>query len=256
MAQENEKEIQQLKNRLRDLAERSYTQGVFTFTSFLGLSEQEIFWQQERELCHAGYALEGGCQGADRVVIRFGCEAELGYEVSFPIVCIHISPLQQKFADDLSHRDFLGALMNLGIDRSTLGDIKVGDKEAYLFCLDSISDFICENLTQVRHTHVRCTVTQGFDAIPQEVPEMINIQVQSLRVDAVLSRVYNMSREKSLELFRAGKVYVNGRLCENNSRLLKTGETVNARGFGKFSLSGEPRETRKGKLAVEAAVYR
>lgn len=256
MAQENEKEIQQLKNRLRDLAERSYTQGIFTFTGFLGLSEQEIFWQQERELRHAGYALEGGCQGADRVVIRFGCEAELGYEVSFPIVCIHISPLQQKFADDLSHRDFLGALMNLGIDRSTLGDIKVGDKEAYLFCLDSISDFICENLTQVRHTHVRCTVTQDFAAIPQEEPEMINIQVQSLRVDAVLSRVYNMSREKSLELFRAGKVYVNGRLCENNSRLLKTGETVNARGFGKFSLSGEPRETRKGKLAVEAAVYR
>ena len=256
MAQENEKEIQQLKNRLRDLAERSYTQGIFTFTGFLGLSEQEIFWHQERELRHAEYALEGGCQGADRVVIRFGSEAELGYTVPFPIVCIHISPLQQKFADDLSHRDFLGALMNLGIDRSTLGDIKVGDKEAYLFCLDSISDFICENLTQVRHTHVRCTVTQDFAAIPQEEPEVINIQVPSLRVDAVLSRVYNMSREKSLELFRTGKVYVNGRLCENNSRLLKTGETVNARGFGKFSLSSEPRETKKGKLAVEAAVYR
>lgn len=256
MAQENEKEIQQLKNRLRDLAERSYTQGIFTFTGFLGLSEQEIFWQQERELRHAGYALEGGFQGADRVVVRFGSEAVLGYQVPFPIVCIHISPLQQKFADDLSHRDFLGALMNLGIDRSTLGDIKVGDREAYLFCLDTISEFICENLIQVRHTHVRCAVTEDFSVIPREEPEKINIQVQSLRVDAVLSRVYNMSREKSLELFRTGKVYVNGRLCENNSRLLKAGETVNARGFGKFSLSGEPRETRKGRLAVEVAVYR
>ena len=256
MAQENEKEIQQLKNRFRDLAERSYSQGIYTFTAFLGLSEQEIFWQQERELQHAGYTLEGGCQDADRVVIRFGSEMELGYQVPFPIACIHISPLQQKFADDLSHRDFLGALMNLGIDRSTLGDIKVGDREAYLFCLDSIAEYICKNLTQIRHTHVRCAVTENLADIPQEEPETVNIQVQSLRIDAVLSKVYNMSREKSLELFRAGRVYVNGRLCGNNSRLLKVGETVNARGFGKCSLIGEPRETRKGKLAVEAAVYR
>lgn len=256
MAQENEKEINQLKNRFRDLAERSYSQGIYTFTAFLGLGEQEIFWQQESKLRHAGYAMEDGCQDADRVVIRFGSETELGYQVPFPIVCIHISPLQQKFADDLSHRDFLGALMNLGIDRSTLGDIKVGDREAYLFCLDSIAEFICENLTQIRHTYVRCAVTEDFTDIPQEEPETVNIQVQSLRIDAVLSKVYNISREKSQELFRAGKVYVNGRLCENNSRLLKAGETVNARGFGKFSLIGDPRETRKGKLAVEAAVYR
>ena len=72
----------------------------------------------------------------------------------------------------------------------------------------------------------------------------------------MLAKVYNMSREKSLELFRAGKVYVDGRLCGNNSRLLKSGETVNARGYGKFTLTGEPRETRKGKLAVDIAVYR
>lgn len=256
MAQENEKEIQQLKNRLRDLAERSYSQGIFTFTGFLGMSEQEIFWQQEKELRHAGYALEGGCKGADRVMVRFGDVSELGYEVPFPIVCVHIRPLQQKFADDLSHRDFLGALMNLGIDRSTLGDIKVGHREAYLFCQDSIADFICDNLEQIRHTYVKCSVTEEFESIPREEPETISIQVQSLRVDAVLSKVYNMSREKSLDLFRAGKVYVNGRLCENNSRLLKAGETVNARGFGKFTLTGEPRETRKGRLAVDAAVYK
>lgn len=245
-----------MKNRFRDLAERSYTQGIYTFTGFLGLGEQEIFWQQERELRHAGYALEGGCQDADRVVVRFGSETELGYQALFPIVCIHISPLQQKFADDLSHRDFLGALMNLGIDRGTLGDIKVGNREAYLFCLDTIADFVCENLTKIRHTHVRCTVAEDFEGLPQEEPERVNIQVQSLRIDAVLSKIYNISREKSLELFRSGRVYVNGRLCENNSRLLKAGETVNARGFGKFSLNGEPRETRKGKLAVEAEVYR
>lgn len=252
----NEKEIQQLKNRFRDLAEKSFRQGIFTFTGFLGLSEQDVFWQEERGLSHAGYCLGGGYDGADRVMIRFGDSGELGYEVPFPIVCIHIQPLAQKFADELSHRDFLGALMNLGIERSTIGDIKVGEREAYLFCLDPIAGFICENLSQVRHTHVKCSLTESPADIPQEEPLSVSIQVQSFRVDAVLAKVYNMSREKSLELFRAGKVYVDGRLCGNNARQLKCGETVNARGYGKFMLAGEPRETKKGKLAVEVSLYR
>ena len=238
MAQENEKELQQLKNRFHDLAERSHAQGVFTFTGFLGLSDQEVFWQEEPGLRYAGYTLYGGCDQADRVVVRFGDSGELGYETDFPVVCIHI------------------ALMNLGIERSTVGDIRAGGKQAYLFCLDSVASFICDNLIQVKHTRVRCSVTKDFQDILQEEPETVNIQVQSLRVDAVISRVYNFSREKSLALFRTGKVYVNGRLCENNSRILKSGETVNARGFGKFVLTGEARETRKGRLAVDVAVYR
>ncbi len=256
MALENEKELHQLKNRLRDLADKSFQQGIFTFTGFLGLGEQDVFWQEEPKLSYAGYSLGGGCETADRVMIRFGSPEELGYEVPFPIVCIHIRPLAQKFADELSHRDFLGALMNLGIDRSTIGDIKVGEKQAYLFCVDSIAGFICDNLEQVKHTHVKCTVTEEFHDTLKEEPVPVTIQVNSLRVDAVLAKVYNMSREKSLELFRAGKVYVDGRLCENNSRQLKAGETVNARGYGKFTLTGEPRETRKGKLSAVAAVYR
>ena len=257
MAQDNrDKEMQQWKNRLHDLADKSFQQGIYTFTDFWGLSEQDIFWREEAELRYAGIRLWGGCENADRIVIRFGNVDELGYEVPFPIVCIHIQPLAQKFADELSHRDFLGALMNLGIERSILGDIKVGEKQAYLFCLASMAEFICENLVQVKHTHVKCIVTEEYQNIPQEEPMPISIQVQSLRVDAVLAKVYNMSREKSLELFRAGKVYVDGRLCENNSRQMKAGETVNARGYGKFILTGEPRATRKGKLAVEAAVYR
>ena len=256
MAQNDEKEIQQLKNRFHDLADKSFQQGIFTFTGFLGLSGQDIFWKEEPGLKYACYEINGGCEDADRVVIRFGSASELGYEVPFPIVCIHIAPLQAKFADELSHRDFLGALMNLGIERGTLGDIKTGEREAYLFCLDTVAEFICENLTRIKHTNVKCSVVKEPGRVLKEEPETVNIQVQALRADAVLARVYGMSRERSLELFRAGKVYVDGRLCENNARVLKAGETVSARGFGKFVLRGEARETRKGKLSVEAAVDR
>lgn len=256
MAMENEKEIQQLKNRFRDLADKAYTQNMFTFTGFLGLAEQDVFWQIERELGHVGCSLFGGSENSDRKMIRFGSEKELGYEVPFPIVCIHIQPLIRKFADNLSHRDFLGALMNLGIERSTIGDIKVGDKEAYLFCMDSIAEFICGNLEQIKHTHVKCSVTANYEEIPQEEPERCMVQVSSLRIDAVIAKIYGKSRSECLELFRTGKVFVDGRLCENNSRILKAGETVNARGYGKFVLGGEVKETRKGKLSVYADVYR
>lgn len=256
MALENKKELQNLRNRLRDLANKSFRQNMFTFTGFLGLSEQDVFWQMEAQLRHSGFKLCGGCNNPDRQIVRFGNAEELGYEVEFPIVCIHIKPLMAKFADKISHRDVLGALMNLGIERSTLGDIKVGDKEAYLFCLDSIAEYICDNLLQIRHTHVSCSVTESYRELPEEEPGICTIQVSSPRVDAVIAKVYNKSRSDCLELFRTGKVFVNGRLCENNSRLLKAGEIVNARGYGKFVINGEPRETRKGKLSMEVAVYR
>ncbi len=256
MSQENEKEIQQLKNRFRDLAERAYSQGIYTFTGFLGLDGLDVFHRMEQELGYVGYTLSGGYEDADRKMIRFGEEAQMGYEMPFPIVCVHIRPRMDKFAETLSHRDFLGALMNLGIERSTLGDIRAGEREACLFCVSSIAPFLCDNLKQVKHTNVQCSVVESVEELPREEPVPVSIQVQSLRIDAVVAKVYNMSREKSLALFRGGKVYVDGRLCENNSRLLKQDETVNARGYGKFRIVGEPGKTRKGKLTVEAAVYR
>lgn len=249
------KEIQQLKSRFRDLADRSYRQNVYCFSGFLGLSEQDLFWTMERELHYCRYALWGGYEGAERKMVRFGSPEELGYEEEYPIVCVHITPVLAKFADTLSHRDFLGALMNLGIERSTLGDIRVGEKEAYLYCLSGMADYICEHLDQVKHTRVKCSVVSEMADVPQEEPRELEVQLPSLRIDVCLAKVYHQSREEILECFRSGRVYVDGRLCENNSRQLKGGETVNLRGQGKFIFTGELRETRKGKISVKIKLY-
>lgn len=273
---DTEKDIQQFKNRLKDLADKSYKQNIYTFTGFLGLPEQDIFWQMEREIRHVGYTFCGGIAteegtlgeeadmiaesgvvkaGRDRKVLRFGNPSDLGYEEEFPIVCVHISPLLAKFADKLSHRDFLGSLMNLGIDRSTLGDIVVGEKECYLYCLDSIADYICENLTKIKHTNVKCERVKDGKEIPQEEPTEEKILVSSERLDGVIAKVYQMSRSDALEYFRGKRVFVNGRLCENNSRTLKNGDVVNVRGYGKFIYVGVDYETKKGKLNVAVKVF-
>lgn len=253
---DSEKELQQMKNRFRDLAGKSFSQNLFTFSGFLGLSEQSVLHGMENELTYAGMKLFGGDEQVERRMVRFGNPPELGYEIPFPIVCVHVKPIVSKFADDLSHRDFLGALMNLGIERSVLGDIRVGEKEAYLFCQEKIADFICENLTKVKHTHVKCELVEEGFQVPEEEPERIFVQVPSMRADAILAKVYNRSRENVLDLFRAQKVFVDGRLCENNSRLIRVGEKINARGYGKCYVSSEPVTTKKGKLSVEVFVYR
>ena len=82
------------------------------------------------------------------------------------------------------------------------------------------------------------------------------MSVSSARIDGVISKLYNIPRSTSLELFRAGRVFVNGRTTENNSYALKKGDSVTARGFGRFLYEGEQGETRKGKLRVLLKVYR
>ena len=88
-----EKEDILLQKRFTELANRSYTQNMFTFTDFLSLPELDLFYQKEPQLKFAGVTVFGGSPEADRKVVRFGNVEELGYEEPFPIVCIAIEPL-------------------------------------------------------------------------------------------------------------------------------------------------------------------
>lgn len=243
-----------VKRRLKELADKSWQNNLYTFTGFLGLSELSCFYEMERELSFVPAAVFGGYEGAERVMIRFGSREEFGYEEEFPIVCLRISPLLQKFADNLGHRDILGALMNLGIDRSTLGDIILKENQGYVFCMRSIAPYIMENLGKVRHTSVLCRETQEVPSAQEEISEM-TVQVSSERIDGVISRVYKLSRGDSAELFGQKRVFVNGRLCENNSQPLKLEDIVSVRGCGRFIYKELQGVSKKGKLNVRVLVY-
>ncbi len=256
MAVASDKDVLQLKSRLKELARRSYEQNMFTFTPMLGFMEQTIFGELEEELRYAGITIFGGREHAERVMIRFGNPAELGYEEAFPITLIHMKPLLQKFSDDFSHRDFLGALMNLGISRDLLGDILVGDRQGFLFCQTSIAEFICNELTQVKRTHISCSVAEKLSEYEEKPPVEEEHLVASERLDGLIAQIYHLSRSKSLELFRDKLVFVNGRMTEHNSRSCKPGEVVNVRGFGKFIYDGIEYTTKKGKQRVRIRIYR
>ena len=256
MAAETEKDLLRLRKRFLELGEKSYAQNLYTFTGFLSLAEQEVLWNACGEIPHIPVALYGGTEQSERQMARFGSPEEFGYAEEFPIVCLAISPAMEKFAENLTHRDFLGALMNLGIDRSTLGDIFIQGKCAWLFCTDKIADYICENLTKVKHTNVICKRAEGDREFVIKEPEEQTITAASERIDGVIAKVYGISRTQTVELFRAKKIYVNGRLNENISYILKEGDSVTVRGSGKFRYLGMQHLTKKGKCSIRVAVFR
>lgn len=251
-----EKEDILLQKRFAELARRSFEQNIYTFTDFLSLPEQTCLFQMERELQYAGITAFGGHESCDRKIVRFGKIENLGYEEPFPIVCLQIAPLLEKFGQTLSHRDYLGALMNLGIERATLGDIFIKGKNGYLFCQKKMVEYITENLTQVHHTHVKVLPLQTIEEFQPEEPVTEHVTVASVRLDSVIAKVYSLSRTQSLELFRAKKVFIDGKQCENNSVTPKETQMVSVRGFGKFQYMGLDHTTKKGKQDVVVKIYR
>ena len=105
---ERDKELQLLEKRFAELADRAWQQNLFVFTGFLSLAEQEVLW---RSAAKAGVHIElyGGMDGAERCMGRFGDPEEFGYEEPFPICAVKIEPLAEKFAENFSHRDFMGS---------------------------------------------------------------------------------------------------------------------------------------------------
>jgi RNA-binding protein YlmH len=250
-----EQSEEQLKKRFVELAEKSERNSQYLFTDFLSLAEQDLFYQAMRGFTQESYSVSGGVEGAERVMVRFGSVQQFGYEIDFPIVCIMIRPLLEKFAENLSHRDYLGALMNLGIERARLGDIIIRGKTAYLFCEEHMADYIIEKLDKVRHTNVKC---ERSEQAPQEAAPTLSkmeLIVSAERADSIVAKVFQLSRSASLELFRGKKIFVNGRICENNSTPLKSENVVSVRGYGKFCYSGVVQETKKGKIRVSVEKY-
>ena len=244
-----------LKKRLTELAEKAYGQGTYTFTNFLGLAEQDVLSRLERDIRHVPKQLYGGAEGCQRVMVRFGDEDLCGYNLPFPIVCLRAAPTAPKYADKLTHRDLLGALMNLGITREQLGDIVLCDNVAYIFATEKIAPFIADQLTKAKHTQLTVTLVDKLPEGALFTLETRQCVVASERIDGVAAHVYKYSRSQINELFRAGKIFLNGRCCENTNTILKEGDTVSVRGEGRFIYRGVTRSTKSCNLSVEIDVY-
>jgi RNA-binding protein YlmH len=242
-----EKDQSLTKKRFFELCERAEKSSRFTFTGFLNMEEQSLLLSMKKEL-PLPFTLFGGMEDCERRVARFGSEDAFGYAEPFPIACVGISAVAARFGAELSHRDVLGSILGLGVERSILGDIAVKGESAFAFCLASMAGYVAENLTRVGRQGVKCALLEHPPEGPLYSLSEQKIQISSERIDAVVAKAYNLSREDSAELFLKEKVYIDAALCKNSSRTLKEGEIVSVRGFGRFVYRGTTGTTKKGRL--------
>lgn len=243
-----------LQKRLVELSRIAYQRGIVTFSDFLNLNELNILHTTPKDQFLCRYETFGGYNLAERQIAAFLPDA-LYYEWSYPIKCIEIAPAYPKFADTISHRDVLGALMNLGIAREKLGDILIKDNKAYLFVKREIADYIAEELQQVCHTIVHCVLEEpSAMAVEPELKEFEKI-VASNRLDSVIAAMSGKSRSQSVVLIQSGKIFINGAECLHNTYLCKQNDVISIRGTGKFIFDGEIGTTKKSKMKIRFRQY-
>lgn len=252
-----------LEARIRDLAQRSYNQNIYTYTNFLNAADMEVLYNMRNELSGIPYEIFGGLPNSERVMVGFGSEEMLGYPGHFPISVIKVQPLIDKFSDELPHRDFLGALMNLGIEREMIGDILVkgSDKSgrkntAFVCAADTMVDYIVDNLTKIKHTNVKCAIVDARTCPELEVTLMpMSVITASSRFDGIVSGITRLSRSKTAELFKEKHISLNGRLYQNPSYNLKPGDIISIKGYGKYIFDSVGNETRKGRTYINLKKY-
>lgn len=241
------------KDHMTDLASRASRGGYYTYSDFLSLAEQDTLLKTKTEVSFSFY---GGYENSERKIAVFGSEDDFGYSEEAPIACIQVTPLSQKYADALSHRDFLGSVTGLGIKRDVTGDIIIHENTAYIFCLESISDFIIENLKKVKHTDVKCNRVYSLPEEIESHKEDMTVFSSSERADAVVAAVLNISRNESEKLFSQKLIFSDSKLIEKPDMTLKEGSIVSVRGHGRFLYCGISKTTKKGRFCIKIQMYK
>ena len=240
-----------------DRAEQAQRRNIPAATDFLSPQQQ----MQTLDLLRlagvpeTAYARLGGYDGAERNLFLFlpdWLDREDADSQS-PIRCLRAS-FRAEYA--LTHRDFLGSLMGMGIVREKVGDILVGPDSADLVVLDTVEDFLLQSWDSAGRAKLTVTAIEPCHIhIPEVKCQEVRDTVSSLRLDAVASTGFKMARGKAADLITSGRVQVNWRECTKPDKLLSAGGTVSARGFGKFELTEVGGVTKKGRTSIVLKRY-
>ena len=229
--------------------------GANTFSCFLD-PHQRVMAQSLTAVTGAKVRFDGGYDGAERAVAVFlpydAPDANWRRQADYPLSLLHVRVAGGKNAPELSHRDYLGALMGLGVKREYVGDIVMAAHGADIFVLRSVAPYLCQQWESAGRASI--TVEAGsiasFAALPPET-QTARGTVPSLRLDAVLSEAFGLSRAKILPYIESGRVSVAFVPCAKPAAAVREGDMLSVRGLGRVRLVRICGQTRKGRVAVE-----
>ncbi|MBO1263756.1 hypothetical protein J3A84_01695 [Proteiniclasticum sp. SCR006] len=167
-----------------------------------------------------------------------------------PLAIVEIENIDHQ--TELSHRDYLGAVMSLGILREKFGDVFVKEDRAYLIVFRDMADYILNNLNQIGRCNVKLTLHEYEDKVLFLKPNLVKREavIASLRLDVVVAELARTSRSKSLEMIQKGLVLLNYNETRDKAKEIREGDTITVRRKGKFKIGEIIGTTQKGNLRV------
>lgn len=238
-------ETELFKARLQDIVGITVKNSKPKFLGFLSLSEtalaKELLMNAECRIM-----FYGGYDGAERVML--GCFPEWAEESNFPIKAL---TFKFRECDNLSHRDFLGSLMSLGIEREAVGDILVEKGRAVVFVTDELCEYIKTQITKIGRIGVN--IYDGYDEpLPiSDTLEEFTETVASERLDCVIASLCGFSRTKALEVLNAGLVSVNSVTVLKPTKTVFAGEVISVRKKGRFIIDSLDGRTKKNRIVIK-----
>ena len=209
---------------------------------------QQLVLQNALQRQKAEFSFFGGTDDAERRVL---CVGEASGE-EYPIAALTAS-FKKEYT--LSHRDFLGALMALGVKRESIGDIRCGEGLCVFFAHEDIKKYLLENFDKAGK--VGLTLTEGVN-VPLPVAhsfQSLQKTVASNRLDGVISALLNTSREQAIQMITAGLVTHNHIEASKNTARVDKDDVIAVRGKGKFVIDSIELPTKKGRIRLEARKY-
>jgi len=194
------------------------------------------------------HIFEGGYEEAERKVLFVMPDEYTEPDIDDAVCVIRISVSGNK---PLSHRDYLGSVLGLGLRRDRIGDLIVYENGCDMVVLEEISGYIMQNLTKIARQNAKCVKRSLKELRRAQVEyEEDTLIVSSLRLDCVISAAYNLSRKDAADKINADRVQINHAVCNNISKTVNQGDTISLRGGGRFKLESIDGTTKKGRTVI------
>ncbi len=259
---------------IEDRIQQTQDRYMITSTGFLDMHQKKIALDycrshripdalQAKAPSDVRYLFYGGYDEAERCILCFlpeyvqmaGLEEEAPSDIRDMLAVIRVST--PKGGRALTHRDYLGSVLSLGIDREVTGDILVREDGADIIVLQEMADFIELNY----HKAARQNLSAAIISIDQLDPGVIDFTEQhdtvaSLRLDNIVASAFHLSRAKAAEAIRAGLVSVNSMEALKVDMVIEEEDKIVLRGKGKVVLSEIGGTTRKDRTFVTYTVYK
>ena len=230
------------------------------YTDFLDLSQIELVQKFIEKNRITNYIIYGGFEQAERKMFVFKPEKfnlDVVEKNLANIVQIVTIELPEDLKGKYTHRDYLGAVVKLGVERKKVGDIIVDNNGADIIVEKNIAEFLVQNLSGLTRFSKAKIFTQDIENLREvEIKkEEIQIIVSSLRLDNVISELAGASRNKALLIINAERVFVNFECETKKTKQIKENDMITIRGKGRFLIKEIMGQTRSGRTIIKVEKF-